>query len=663
MNIVNTLKNHSRGLPWAMALLLTALVTACGGGGGDGGRDPILGGPGSAVLRPTVTAVVPVNNATGVTITNTIITATFSEPMAPITGAASFTVTCAAPCVNPTGTVALDATNRIATFSLAPGTSLTPLTLYTATVTGATSLATGLSLASPYVWHFTTGVTPDTTRPRVTFTVPATTIPGPTPGAPINADITASFTESMAPATLNGSSFTLTCAAPCVSPAGTVSYDVGNRTATFAPTAALVPGTTYTATITTAATDLSGNALAGNQAPLPAASNYVWTFTTAAAPLPAANVSVSSTNPVAGANNVCPGATINATFNVPSGLRMNPATVNSATFTVTGPAPTSTPVIASSVVLDSATGRIATFTPNAPLTVGVTYTAKIKGGATGVKDQAIPGNSMTSDFTWTFTVGSCTTPPPTSPPLGAASPFGAFGGSAGITNQGLLTVINGDIGTTAVSTAVTGFHDGGPGCTYTETPLNVGTVNGQIFTAPPPPTPACPTEGTAATFAIATKARADALTAYNALVALPAGSDPGAGNLANLVLTPGTYTAAAGSFMIEGGNLTLDAQGDANAIFVFQMATTLTVGGPGAAFPQSVILVNGAQAKNVFWQVGTAATINAAGGGTMEGTIISQSGVTFSTAGNVTIVTLNGRALSLGASVTMVNTIINVPAP
>ncbi|MEJ7747603.1 MAG: ice-binding family protein, partial [Luteimonas sp.] len=445
--------------------------------------------------------------------------------------------------------------------------------------------------------------------------------------------------------------------------------DVGTRTATFAPSAPLALGTTYTATITTTATDLSGNALAGNQAPLPAASNYVWTFTTVAPPLPpppppsATNISVSSTNPVGGANNVCPGATINASFNVPSGLRLDPTTVNPATFTVNGPAPTSTPVVASSLVLDSATGRIATFTPNAPLTVGVTYTATIKGGASGVKDQAMPGNTMTSDFSWNFTVASCATPPPPPPPLGAASPFGAFGGSAGVTNQGLLTVINGDLGTTAVSTAVTGFHDGGPGCTYTETPLNVGTVNGKIFTAPPPPTPACPTEGTAATLAIATKARADALTAYNALVALPPGSDPGAGNLANLVLAPGTYTAAAGSFRIIGGNLTLDARGDSNAMFVFQMATTLTVGGPGAAFPQSVILINGAQAKNVFWQVGSAATINAGGGGTMEGTIIAQSGVTISTAGNLTIVTLNGRALSLGASVTMVNTVINVPGP
>ncbi|HSN80674.1 MAG TPA: ice-binding family protein, partial [Rhodoferax sp.] len=62
-----------------------------------------------------------------------------------------------------------------------------------------------------------------------------------------------------------------------------------------------------------------------------------------------------------------------------------------------------------------------------------------------------------------------------------------------------------------------------------------------------------------------------------------------------------------------------------------------------------------------FWQVGSTATINAGGGGTMAGTIIAQAGVIISTAGNVSVVTLNGRALSLGASVTMVNTVINVP--
>ncbi|MDB5732283.1 MAG: hypothetical protein JWQ03_2178 [Variovorax sp.] len=674
-------EHYSSIRPWLMAVLLVASVAGCGGGGG---RDAILGFNGTATpvvpvapapvvptppvvppidkaVAPTVTAVAPVNNAIGVAVNNTLVTASFSEPMATLDGTATFTLACTAPCVNPRGTVALDATNKIAILTLAAGTPLAPLTLYTATVTGAKSLATGLPLAQPYVWKFTTGVVPDTTRPRVVLTSPVTTSPGPTTGVPTNTAITAAFTEDMAPATLTAASFSLTCAAPCVAPAGTVSYVVGNRTAVFTPTAVLAAGTTYTATIQVAATDLAGNALAGNQAPLPAASSYVWSFATAA-PVPAANISVLSTNPAAGAAGVCPNAPVNATFSVPSGVRMDPATLNSAIFTVTGPAPASLPVTAASVVLDAATGRIATFTPLGPLTAGATYTARIKGNATGTKDLAIPANAMANDFSWNFTVGTCVVPAPAPISLGSASSFGTFGGSAGMTNAGIRTAVSGDIGTTGVSTTVTGFHDAGPGCTYTETPLNIGAVNGKIYTAAPPPTVACPSEGTAATFVIATQALADALAAYDALVAMPGGPDPGAGNLARLVLAPGTYTAAAGSFMIQGGDLTLDAQGNANAVWVFQMATTLTVGGPGAAFPQSIVLANGAQAKNVFWQVGTAATINAAGGGTMVGTIISKAGAVFSTAGASSITTLNGRVLSLGASVTLVDTVINVPA-
>ena len=641
---------------WLVLALLGTLVAGCGGGGG---RDPILGGPGSAALAPTVTAVTPLDGATGVAINSPMITATFSEPVRAIGGGSSFTLTCAAPCIAPAGTVTLDAAARIATFNLAAGAGLTPRTQYTATVAGATSVATGLSMAAPYVWRFTTGVAPDITRPRVVATQPATTTPGPTPGVPNNTAVTATFSEDMAPATLSATSFTVTCALPCVSPNGVVSYSTGSRTAIFTPAAPLALATTYTARITVAARDIAGNALAGNQAPLPGASDYVWTFTTGAAVIPPANISILSTSPASGAINVCPDASISAVFTVPSGTRMDPLSITSTTFTVVGPGVT--PVSASAITLDAATGRIATFKPNAPLTLGVQYTATLKGGATGVKDLALPGNTLLVDYTWRFTVAAAACQNP--PVLGTAAAFGVFGGSAGMTNQGLLTIINGDIGTTAVSTAVTGFRDAGPGCTYTLTPLNVGIVNGLIYTAPPSPTPQCPTEGTAATLAVAMQARADALIAYNALVARPPGLDPGAGNLANLVLQPGTYTAAAGSFMIQGGNLTLDAQGNPNAVWVFQMATSLTVGGPGAAFPRSVILINGAQPKNVYWQVGSAATINAAGGGTMVGTIIAQAGADVSTAGNVTPVIIDGRVLSLGASVTLVNTIINVPGP
>jgi len=244
--------------------------------------------------------------------------------------------------------------------------------------------------------------------------------------------------------------------------------------------------------------------------------------------------------------------------------------------------------------------------------------------------------------------------------LGAASSFGVFGGGAGMTNQGIYTAIKGDIGTTAASTLVTGFHD--KKAVFTETPLNIGKVTGTIHTATAP--------AGSVPNVIAAAAALAAQTAYDKLspAALPGGKDVstlggGAGQLGNRTLAPGIYKSAPGSFAIQGGDLFLDGRGDPNSVWVFQMASTLTVGGPGAAFPQSVILVNGAQAKNVFWQVGSAATINAAGGGTMVGTIIASSGASFSTAGNVEKVTLEGRALALHASVTLVNTVINVPAP
>jgi hypothetical protein len=654
MNIIERRPQYQRLI---VAVTLCALAAGCG-------QDQIFGSTATAALVPVVIAETPTDGATNVLLTTTSISATLNEPVA-LTATASFTLTCAAPCANATGVVSLNATNTIATFTLTAGTTLAPSTIYTATIGGATSLASGVAMAAPFAWTFTTVATPaNATRPRVLSTSPVTTIPGPTPGVPANSAVSAVFTQPLAPATVSAATFTVTCTAPCVAPTGTVTYSASSSTAVFTPVANFTVGDTYTVTLTTGITDVGGNALAGNQAALPAASDYVWTFTAAAA-APAGNVSVLSTNPAANATGVCPAAAINATFTVPSGLRMNPTTVTATTFIVTGPGPAFTPVTATSVSLDPATGTIATFTPAASLTAGLTYTATIDGGANGVKDLAVPANTMLANFTWNFTVapaGTTCTPPVI--PLGSASTFGTFGGSAGTTNSGILTVINGNIGTTAASTLVTGFHDTSAGCTYTEVPgADIGTVNGLIYTSPPPPTVQCPQEGTAATQAIAMQARADALTAYNALVAQPGGPDPGAGNLANLTLTPGTYTAAAGSFMIQGGELTLNAQGDANAVWIFQMSTTLTVGGPGAAFPESVILTNGAQAKNVYWQVGSAATINAAGGGTMVGTIISFAGAAISTAGNTTIVTINGRVISLNASVTMVDTIINVPGP
>jgi hypothetical protein len=232
--------------------------------------------------------------------------------------------------------------------------------------------------------------------------------------------------------------------------------------------------------------------------------------------------------------------------------------------------------------------------------------------------------------------------------LGLASTFAVFGGAAGITSAGTGTVIIGDMGTTGASTMVTGFHNSA--FSYTETPLNVGVVTGTIYTDAP--------QGNVASIAIANATAEDMLTAFDHIAAIPDGIDPGAGQLGGLTLAPGVYKSESGAFAITGQDLTLDAQDDPSAVWIFQMASSLTVGGPAA--PRSVLLVNGAQSRNVYWQVGSAATVNGAGGGTMVGTIISSAAITFSTAGNTTITTLNGRALALNASVTMVNTVVNV---
>ena len=600
-----------------------------------------------ASATPQVIAVAPLNNATAVP-TNQKLAATFSEAMDPATINGS-TVTLAGPGgVAVPGAVSYSVAGATATF--APTANLAALTTYVATInTGAKDLS-GRALAGNYAWTFTTGTAPDVTKPTVISTIPANNATA----VPINQAVSATFSKAMDPATITPLTFTLTGPGTTAVSAFVTYAAVGN-TATLTPASALKPSTVYTATMATGAADLAGNALA---------SSYVWSFTTAASTDTTAPT-VISTNPANAAAAVPTTASVNATFS----KAMDPLTITTATLQLAGPGGA---VVNGTVVYDPV-NFIATFTPTAALTPATTYTATVTNGAADLSGNALGAGIAPNP--WSFTTGAA--PAPAAVDLGTAATFGDFGGGAGMTNSGVSSVVNGNIGTTGVSTLITGFHDdtvmvaGLPQCIYTETPLATGLVNGTIDTAPPPPTVSCPTEGTAATATIANKAAADALTAFNALVAFPGGLDVstcagcgggGAGELGNRTLAPGIYKSAPGSYSISNGDLTLDAQGNPNAFWVFQMATSLTVGTPSA--PRNVILINGAQAKNVFWQVGSAATINGIlGGGTMVGTIIAQSGVSISTVGVATITTLNGRALALTGPVTIVNTVINVPAP
>jgi len=138
------------------------------------------------------------------------------------------------------------------------------------------------------------------------------------------------------------------------------------------------------------------------------------------------------------------------------------------------------------------------------------------------------------------------------------------------------------------------------------------------------------------------------------------------------------YLSATGTYGIgitvaTAANLVLDAQGDPDAVWVFQTAAgtgTLTVGVTGPATPAvpiQVLFKDGiGKPKNVFWYVPAGATIGT--GSTMVGTMLADASITLSTTGggpppNAVITTLHGRAICLTAGVTMTNTVINVPAP
>jgi len=614
-----------------------------------------------APTAPTVIATVP--TPTGVTgvATSQAVSATFSEAINPSTinsPAANFTLT-APGGVAVAGAVAYTVAGSVATFT--PTSALANSTTYVATIKTGVQDLTGNALASNYVWTFTTGAAPDTTKPTVIAVNPVNLATG----VPTNQAVTATFSKAMNPATITITSpatFTLT-GPGTTAVAGLVTYAGVGNTATFTPTAALAASTLYTATITTAAKDLSGNALA---------SNYVWTFTTGGTPV-TTGPTITITAPLNSATSVPFNQAVSATFS----KAMNPLSISTTTFTLTGPGGAAV----TGTIGYNATTFIATFTPSANLAANTTYTANVTTGATD-----LAGNPLGSGLVpnpWSFTTfGS---PGPPAVVLGTAALFGDFGGTAGMTNQGILTVVNGDIGTTAISTGVTGFHDTSIAivgavwpCTYTETTLNIGQVNGTIYTYPPHPTVNCPSEGTAVTQAIAAQAALDTQAAYNSMIpaSLPGGVavesctapqctgvNGGPGELGNRILQAGIYKSTPGTYAITLGPLTLDAQGNPNATWIFQMAGSLTVGGASGG-PESVILVNGAQAANVFWQVGSAATINGPCGGTFYGTVISYAGATTGTAGTTcAITTINGRLLSTSGSVTLVNTVINVPAP
>jgi len=676
MTVMRRYYNHTT---WCIAFLLLILGAGC--------SDPDKTGTNPGLVPPTVLSETPLSGAVGVC-PSAVVTVTFSMAMNPSTiNATIFTLT--GPGATPVaGAVTYNASSNTATFT--PSTALTLSTLYTATITtGATSVYS-IALANNFVWSFTTG-----SNPCASPTVLSVAPPNLAVSACPNTVVTATFSRAMNSDTINGTTFTL--AGPGnTAVAGIVTYNAPNNTAIFTPSSTLDVSTLYTATITTGAQDTFGNALA---------SNFVWSFTTDTAICPPPTV-VSET-PLSGVGGVCPNTVVTATFS----RAMNPATINDTTFTLKGPGTTavagivtyaastatftpssplalstlytatittgaqdtfgnaltsnfvwtfttgsttcppptvvsvappngSSGICPSSLVLATfseamnpdtiispatnftlaASGTpvagtvtydvssyVATFTPTSPLALNTVYTATITTGVEG-----LAGDPLASNYVWTFTTATAACQAIV--PLGTACGFGILAGST-VTNSGASTFVSGDIGVWAGS-AITGFAPSN----YSGT-LHAGDATAQT-------------------------AQGDLTTAYN----FAAGAAGGAvliGDIGGQTLAPGVYktTSAQPSLGITG-NLTLSG----NGVYIFQILSTLTT----AATNSEVILSGGATSQDVFWQVGSSATLGTTT--IFAGTIMAQASITLGTGA-----TLNGRALAKTGAVTLLSNPVNVP--
>jgi Ice-binding-like len=201
-------------------------------------------------------------------------------------------------------------------------------------------------------------------------------------------------------------------------------------------------------------------------------------------------------------------------------------------------------------------------------------------------------------------------------PLGSDATFAVLAAST-VTNSG-PTIVTGDLGVSPGS-AVTGFPP--------------GTVTGGAIHAADP---------------TAAQAQLDLTTAYNNAAgrvnptAVPA-------DIGGTVITPGLYKAPV-SLAITG-NVTLDGQNNPNSVFIFQMASTLTT-----SVNSTVTLINRANACNIFWQVGSSATLNTAS--IFNGNILAQASISLGTGA-----TVNGRVLARTGAVTLLSNIVTKTGP
>lgn len=339
------------------------------------------------------------------------------------------------------------------------------------------------------------------------------------------------------------------------------------------------------------------------------------------------------------------GKLITATFSI----AMNPATINSTTFTL---APSGGPVITPASVTYNTTTHVATLTTTSALLANTAYLAIITQGATSAA-----GTPIACSYAWNFKTAAAATTGAAPVNLGTASSFG-IAATAGVTNTGTVpnTTINGDavLDPTTTCNAVTIDSAGGFGLCGGFAP----TINGVVIS---------PLYNTGVT---STTIKNDLLAAFLSIT--PPAGPPAAGSLGGATNIPAgtTLGATTGSALVQGdnyfvpgvyqsttsilitGDLTLDGQGDSNASFIFQSSSTV-----GTAPSARILLINGAKASNIYWQAGTSATL---GTSTIwQGNILASESITMDT-GAVSCGRLLAGAYAAGAFVFDSN-VVSVP--
>jgi Ice-binding-like/Bacterial Ig-like domain len=307
---------------------------------------------------------------------------------------------------------------------------------------------------------------------------------------------------------------------------------------------------------------------------------------------------VTMTSPADAASGVEPSAKLTATFSA----KMNFATITDVTFTLTqGGA-----AVAGKVEYAEGT---ATFTPTAPLASGTDFKATI---TTGAKDTA--GTALAKDHSWSFQTGQAPID------LATASTYAILASDAVGSTATPGTVVTGDIGIVpGMSVGATGFPPGvHTGATH------VGDSAGAL-------------------------AKTAMIAAYKDAAARIGAKDLPK-DISDMTFTPGLYKATT-PVTFEKGSVTLDAKGAENAIFIFRTEADFTTGND-----TKIVLAGGAKSSNVYWTVGTAATLGSSS--KFIGTLLAATTVSLKTGA-----TVDGRLLAQGATVALDANLVTVPAP